>query len=460
MVRVGVGVETSASFDPARMQLADGSVRSASGGLLRAVDLPDGLTLNTTTGVISGTLAPGAAADGPFAVTVAVANGYSVADASFNFTVNPMIVVPSISDQATTEGATVSLQVTATDPSGTPTYSAEGLPAGVSMTTTGLITGTLTTGDAVSGPYYGIAVTVTDGTYSTEQDFNWSIAPASAPAAPTLSVTATQVNVPGDDVNVTVSATDTAGYTLTFSASGLPDGVDIDPDAGVISGTLAEDAVSSGSYPVTVFADDGVGDTASATFAWVVNAPAISLTGGSVGVTEGVDPGGVTLATFADTDPNADPTTFTANVNWGDGGMDMAQVVGSDGAFSVIDDHVYDMTGTYTISLSVMDGYGQTKSLTETATVAAASLTVTGGFQQGGIAGANVTGDWATFTDKNLAATSSSYTASITWGDGTSSPSGTPIICGHHAVRPRCPSSDRPLPAMLTCGKKTRTPNW
>src|SRR5262249_26099240 len=53
----------------------------------RAVGLPDGLTLDTDTGSISGTLAAGSAAAGPFTVTVAASDGTLSTSQTFTWTV-------------------------------------------------------------------------------------------------------------------------------------------------------------------------------------------------------------------------------------------------------------------------------------------------------------------------------------------------------------------------------------
>jgi len=68
-------------------------------------------------------------------------------------------------------------------------------------------------------------------------------------------------------VNLQLTAVDPDGDPLTYSASGLPAGLSIDPGTGLISGTLG--AGSAGTYTVTVVASDGVGLT-SQTFTWTI----------------------------------------------------------------------------------------------------------------------------------------------------------------------------------------------
>lgn len=66
---------------------------------------------------------------------------------------------------------------------------------------------------------------------------------------------------------LTVTATDSAGLTLTFSATGLPPGVKISA-SGVISGTPTK----AGTYTVRVIATDSGGSHGSARFTFTVEA--------------------------------------------------------------------------------------------------------------------------------------------------------------------------------------------
>jgi hypothetical protein len=68
-------------------------------------------------------------------------------------------------------------------------------------------------------------------------------------------------------VSLQLTAVDPDGDPLTYSASGLPAGLSIDPGTGLISGTLA--AGSAGTYTVIVMASDGVGLTSQA-FTWTI----------------------------------------------------------------------------------------------------------------------------------------------------------------------------------------------
>jgi cyclophilin family peptidyl-prolyl cis-trans isomerase len=81
-----------------------------------------------------------------------------------------------------------------------------------------------------------------------------------------------QTNTEGDKVNLQVSAsTFPAGGKLTFSAQNLPGGLTINPNTGVISGSIASGASTNSPYTVTVTATDSAGNVGTQTFAWDVN---------------------------------------------------------------------------------------------------------------------------------------------------------------------------------------------
>ncbi|MER6304331.1 putative Ig domain-containing protein [Kitasatospora sp. NPDC001539] len=63
-----------------------------------------------------------------------------------------------------------------------------------------------------------------------------------------------------------LSATDTAGGTLTYAASGLPAGLSVNTATGLISGT----PTTAGTYSVTATATDSTGPSSSVTFTWTV----------------------------------------------------------------------------------------------------------------------------------------------------------------------------------------------
>ncbi|WP_344659926.1 putative Ig domain-containing protein [Catenulispora subtropica] len=171
------------------------------------------------------------------------------------------VTVTDPGDQTSTVNQAVpGLQISATDSSGKAlTYSATGLPAGLAISSSGLITGTPTaTGTST------VTVTASSGTASGSTTFTWTVAPQ---ASETVTV-----NNPGNQSSVRnkpvtglqISATDSAGKVLTYSATGLPAGLAIS-SSGLISGT----PTTAGSTTVTVTASSGTA-SGSTTFTWTV----------------------------------------------------------------------------------------------------------------------------------------------------------------------------------------------
>jgi type VI secretion system Hcp family effector len=175
----------------------------------------------------------------------------------------PRVVNPGTRTNA--EGDAVSLQMTAVAPyvDGV-TFSASGLPPGLSITTEGLIAGTLPFDSAGS---YGVTVFATDpGGLRGAALFTWNV--TNSNRAPQVDNIVDRAGLEGDAVSLQLSASDLDGEALAWSAAGLPAGLAIDPATGLIGGVIAANA--SGSYPVTVTVTDPGGLSATASFTWTV----------------------------------------------------------------------------------------------------------------------------------------------------------------------------------------------
>ena len=150
---------------------------SASGQTLTysATGLPAGLSINSSSGLISGT--PTTAGTSSVTVTAKDTTNAS-GSASFTWTINPAggntVTVTNPGSQTGTVGTAVSLQIHATDSASgqTLTYSATGLPAGLSInSSSGLISGTPTTAGTSS-----VTVTAKDTTNASgSASFTWTI---------------------------------------------------------------------------------------------------------------------------------------------------------------------------------------------------------------------------------------------------------------------------------------------
>jgi GH25 family lysozyme M1 (1,4-beta-N-acetylmuramidase) len=144
--------------------------------------LPSGLTLDSGTGVISGT----APAAGAYPVTITASDATSGASGSVSFTwyAHGTVSVTSPGNQSTVAGSPVDSQVTASDSvSGqTLSFSASGLPPGLSVGSSGLITGW----PSKPGTYQ-VTVTAADPLRASgAASFTWTVsaAPTAGPAGP------------------------------------------------------------------------------------------------------------------------------------------------------------------------------------------------------------------------------------------------------------------------------------
>jgi hypothetical protein len=397
-----------------------------------AAGLPPGVSLSPTTGMISGTPSAGAAASGPYPVTVAASNGTTASNRTFTWAITPYVTVATIPDQTNQEGDTVHLQVTASEPQGGPTltYHADGLPAPLQIDSTGLISGAIPVGASTAGPY-GVTVTVSAGPYASSRSFTL-VVNRTSDQPPTLVNPGPQAGVAGDAVSLALAASDPEGDPLTFAATGLPDGLSLDPFAGVIKGTLGNGAGSPGYYPVTVTVDDSHGGTASQTFAWVVSQATLTGQASPLAATEGTDTGVVTVATFTDTNPNLQASDYSATITWGDDGSTSGgTVAASAGGFTVSCNHLFTDAGSFPVGVTVSDANGRTLALTGTATVAAEPIALVGGLTAGAVRGQGSSAMLAEFTDPNPGEVAGRFTAALDWGDNSGTTSGAITALGN-----------------------------
>nr|WP_307795560.1 putative Ig domain-containing protein [Actinacidiphila acididurans] len=89
---------------------------------------------------------------------------------------------------------------------------------------------------------------------------------SSAPTGVTVTAPGDRTTPVGTAVSLQISASDTAGGTLSYSATGLPPGLSVNSGTGLISGT----PTTAGSYAVTVKATDSTGPSGTASFTWTV----------------------------------------------------------------------------------------------------------------------------------------------------------------------------------------------
>src|SRR5262249_41398457 len=128
-----------------------------------------------------------------------------------------------------------------------------------------------------------------------------------------------------------------------------------------------------------------------------------------------------TVANFTDSDTSDLASGFTATIDWGDGTTTPGTVVGANGSFAVEGGHTYRTEGS---------GAG---TATITRTSDHAHIAPSGTMVEGELAGSEVLTATegtalpndtlvASFLDDNFSDLASNFTATIDWGDGTTTP--------------------------------------
>ena len=292
-----------------------------------ATGLPAGLTMSSN-GTISGI----PTVSGTFSYTVTVKDS-----AGNTSTVNCSVTVaPPVSASCVVISAVQGLAITpvtmlGSGGSGGPyTFTATGLPPGLTMSSNGTISGTPT----VSGTF-NYAVTVKDSAG------NWSVVNCSVTVAPPVSASCVVINaVQGVPITpVAMLGTGGSGGPYTFTATGLPAGLTMSSN-GAISGT----PTVSGTFNYTVTLTDGKGDTGTVNCSVAV-APPISASCVAIDAVQGNAITPVTLVANGGTGPY----TFTA------AGLPTGLTISASGTIS----GTPTVSGTFNYTVTITDSKGR-----------------------------------------------------------------------------------------------------
>ena len=235
------------------------------------------------------------------------------------------------------------------------------------------------------------------------------------------------------------AVTDGTG-TATFEYPGSVSGADSVRASMVCAGSK----VTIGSNIATVLWDNGIDNY----FPGIVLSSSGSFCGvGCVsGVPQGVSTSYLSTIDFCDDNADAAPVVishaadYTVVWNWGDGTTSNATATVDGGCFDSSNTHTYAHAGTYNVTETVTD----TDNPTNTVSGPEGTITVVGitgtGIPFSTQEGTTFSGPTASFTDTNTGDTASQFTATINWGDGTTTPasvSGTTggpfTVSGSHA---------------------------
>ncbi|MEY4500332.1 MAG: hypothetical protein RIS52_222, partial [Pseudomonadota bacterium] len=338
-----------------------------------ATGLPLGLSINSSSGVISGTIDRSAsqAGGGVYAVVVTASDGSLSTTQAFSWTVaNP---TPTATNDTTlivnedTAGTTVNVLANDVDPDGDPLtiVSASATNGTVTIGAGGLLT---FTPNANYNGTAAITYTISDGQGGTSTATVPVTVVAVNDAPTSVGSLPPQTNL--DAALVTSIATagafaDIDGPALTYSAAGLPLGLTINSSTGVISGTIDRSAsqIGGGVYNVVVTASDGSLSTTQA-FSWTVTNPAPTAVNDAT-LTVNEDTAGTTVNVLLnDTDPDSDPLTVTSA-----SATNGTVVINANGTISYTPNANFN--GTDTIIYTISDGQGGTSTARVPVTIVA-----------------------------------------------------------------------------------------
>ncbi len=241
-----------------------------------ATGLPAGVSVNASSGIISGVI-NASNAPGVYTVVVSVFDGQnSVSHTPFTITVKANAaptVTSQLANQSATVGVTFSVNTAASfsDPeSQVLSHSQTGLPASLTINSNGQISGTPVASEVGS---YLVTVTATDGITPVDMSFSLEVLANKAPVftAP-LAIPAAAVGFAYSH-DVSRYFADPEGESMTFTVIGLPVSNSLTMTAtGIISGTptIADKTPILGST-ITVTATDSSGNKTSGSLKLNIN---------------------------------------------------------------------------------------------------------------------------------------------------------------------------------------------
>lgn len=321
--------------------------------------LPAGLSLNATTGAITGT----PSGYGDFIFTLNAVNANSTTSQTFFLTFAQDTTPPVFSGTSVLPsgqvGESYSAQVAATGKPN-PTFTAiSGFP-GISIAANGTLLGTPTQ----SGTY-DVVITASNADSDVNRTFSVTVADAPSITLNTTSLTSGRRTFDYDSGNLSVSTARTTG-TTSFNIAGLPSGLGFDSSTGRISGN----PTVNGTFPLTITATNG-----KATDSKTVNLTIAAYLAMSLPSSRSVGSAGVQTSTTNTVGNNTTLIGFTVT-----GGTNAGATLSSTGLPSWVTVKMVSgnvsftagksqSAGTFTFYLSVTDGHTSSGPIAYTFTI-------------------------------------------------------------------------------------------
>lgn len=326
-----------------------------------AIGLPVGIDINSATGALSGTFS----VRGSFAITF-TATDPAGNSASTSFVGNVINRAPSFTAVATnttqtiTEAGTLSALVATDDDADTLSYTLKSgsLPDGITLNTNGSFSGTASYTSASLLPY-SVVVEANDG-YGGITTTTLNITVHETNTSPTMAAITDRTEAAGTAVNFKVVASDPDGDTLTYTASGLPYFITINPVDGTISGTL----ISRGTYNVTITATDAKGNGVTQSFTWIVGNRAPEFSADLANTAQIINENSSLYAVTA-TDADGDALTYSLK----SGSLPAGITFNPNGTFSGTAGNTSAAFSPYTVEIEVVDSNGGSDSTTLVITI-------------------------------------------------------------------------------------------
>lgn len=274
-------------------------------------------------------------------------------------------------------------------------------------------------------------------------------------------------------IGVTLTPTEGAAFTTTVATFTTTDEGPFSASIAWGDGTTTDGEIVSegGAFSVKgthTYADEGddtisvlITDPADSTTATASSSVSVNegdfgnLISQTISATEGTAFSGVVGIYTDEGDLGQVAGDFTSTIDWGDGATTSGTVTGGNGLFSISGQHTYADEGTFNVIASFSDDGTSILAnipITSTATVTEAdALTPSGDVSVQATEGIAFNGSVATFNDTGPGNVAGDFTATIDWGDGTttsgsvSGSDGVFTVSGQHLY-----TSDLSYPLVVT----------
>ena len=292
--------------------------------------------------------------------------------------------------------------------------------------------------DSKSSGSSTITVTANDGTGNVvSTNFKATTVADATNDPPILGPVGNAVSATNTPINLTLSSTDVENSPVTYGA-GVYDGT-TNATTAVVGNvvTITPKTGFQGDVKIIVGVRQSTGNTRFDTEVVTITFKDQALTAHTV--TAAAVEGTATTTSLAEFTAAVPFTAanYTANIAWGDGTHSTGAVdVASDGQYEVLVNKTYPRFGTYPFSLTIQDlTTGKTATVSGAATVTDAPLSSAFTAPSTTVGTRTISGTIATVTDGNAQGSAADLSATIDWGDGSTT-AGTivPQSAGKYAV--------------------------